>query len=56
MGRPLFQTEVQADGLGTALLLHHTLVTAGAAAYLHIALVGPPVTSTFTWVNILRAE
>jgi len=47
MGRPLFQTEVQADGLGTALLLHHTLVTEGAAAYLHIALVGPPITSTF---------
>jgi hypothetical protein len=45
-GRPLFQTEVQADGLGTALLLHHTLVTEGAAAYLHIALVGPPITST----------
>lgn len=46
-GRPLFQTEAQADGLGTALLLHHTLVTEGAAAYLHIALVGPPITSTF---------
>jgi O-glycosyl hydrolase len=47
MGRPLFQTEMQADGFGTALLLHHTLVTEGAAAYLHIALVGPPITSTF---------
>lgn len=47
VGRPLFQTETQADGLGTALLLHHTLVTEGAAAYLHIALVGPPITATF---------
>lgn len=41
IGRPVFQTEMRADGLGTAVLLHHTLVTEGAAAYLHDALVGP---------------
>jgi glucuronoarabinoxylan endo-1,4-beta-xylanase len=41
LNRPVFQTEMQADGLGTAVLLHHTLVTEGASAYLHNALVGP---------------
>jgi glucuronoarabinoxylan endo-1,4-beta-xylanase len=40
-GRPVFQTEMVADGLGTAVLLHHTLVTEGASAYLHNALVSP---------------
>ncbi len=46
IGRPVFQTEMRADGLGTAVLLHHTLVTEGASAYLHDALVGPPASST----------
>ncbi len=46
LARPVFQTEMQADGLGTAVLLHHTLVTVGAAAYLHSALIGPPATTT----------
>lgn len=32
--RPILQTEMEADGLGTAILLHHTLVTEGASAYL----------------------
>jgi hypothetical protein len=41
LGHPVFQTEMQADGLGTAVLLHHTLVTEGASAYLHNVLVGP---------------
>ncbi len=40
-GRPVFQTEMGADGLGTAVLLHHTLVTEGATVYLHNALVSP---------------
>lgn len=40
-GRALFQTEMQADGFDTAILLHHTFVTEGATAYLHNALVGP---------------
>ncbi len=40
-GRPIFQTEMAADGLGTAVVLHHTLVTEGATAYLQNALVGP---------------
>lgn len=32
--RPIFQTEAQADGLGTALLLHEALSTLGASMYL----------------------
>lgn len=45
-GRPVFQTEMAADGLGTAELLYHTLVTEGASAYLHFALVGLANTAT----------
>ena len=33
-GVPVFQTEMQADGLGTAMLIHDTTVVEGAAAYL----------------------
>ncbi len=35
---PLFQTEMQADGFGTAVLLHHTLAIEGAAVYVQTAL------------------
>lgn len=41
MARPLFQTEMQAGGFDTALLIHHTLVSEGASMYLQTALVGP---------------
>ena len=44
-GRPMFQTEMTADGLGTAELIHQTLVTEGASVYLHNALVAPTVDS-----------
>jgi O-glycosyl hydrolase len=40
-GVPLFQTEMQADGFGTALLIHHALTEEGASMYLQTALVGP---------------
>lgn len=33
-GTPHMQTEMGADGLGTAILTHHTFVTAGGAAYI----------------------
>lgn len=33
-GHPLLQTEMRADGMTTAILLHYTLAEAGAAAYL----------------------
>lgn len=40
MALPIFQTEMQADGFDTALLIHHALVSEGAAMYLQTALVG----------------
>jgi glucuronoarabinoxylan endo-1,4-beta-xylanase len=36
---PLFQTEMQAPGLETAILVHHTLISAGATVYLQNDLV-----------------
>jgi glucuronoarabinoxylan endo-1,4-beta-xylanase len=38
---PLLQTESQADGPGTAVLLHHSLVDEGVAGYLQGVLAGP---------------
>jgi glucuronoarabinoxylan endo-1,4-beta-xylanase len=40
MALPVFQTEMQAGGFDTALLMHHALVAAGASMYLQTALVG----------------
>ena len=48
-GRPVFVTEMQADGFGTAVLLHYATVVEGASAYLQAALIGPlsgPLTNT----------
>jgi O-glycosyl hydrolase len=48
MGVPLFQTEMQANGFDTAVLIHHALVDGGASMYLQTALIGPlsgPVTN-----------
>ncbi len=39
--RPLFQTEMDSDGLGTARLIHYALVIEQATAYLQNALVAP---------------
>jgi hypothetical protein len=36
--KPLFQSEMQADGLGTALLIHYTTTVENAAAYLQTTL------------------
>lgn len=36
--KPVFQTEMQADGLGTALLIHYTTTVEGASAYLQTTL------------------
>jgi O-glycosyl hydrolase len=41
MGVPLFQTEMQANGFDTAVLIHHALVDGGASMYLQTALLGP---------------
>ncbi len=40
-GRPVFVTEMQADGIGTAILIHYATVIEGASAYLQAALTGP---------------
>ena len=34
LARPVFQTEMQADGLDTAILIHYALTAGGASAYL----------------------
>jgi hypothetical protein len=41
MGMPVFQTEMQANGFDTAVLIHHALVDGGASMYLQTALIGP---------------
>ena len=38
---PVLQTAMRSDGLGTAVLAHHALVTEGVSAYLQQVLVGP---------------
>lgn len=40
-GKPLFQTEMKADGLGTAVLMHHALAIEGVSAYLQGVLATP---------------
>ncbi len=45
---PLLQTEMLADGFGTAVLMHHALVTEGAAAYLQGVLAAPGTSATVT--------
>jgi O-glycosyl hydrolase len=41
MGKPIIQTEMGADGFGTAVLVHHMLAVEGASAYVQAALTGP---------------
>jgi len=53
--RPLFVTEMQADGFGTAVLMHYATVVEGASAYLQAALTGPvsgPLTNTQALLGI----
>lgn len=38
---PVLQTEIQADGLGTAILIHYALAVEGASAYVQSVLAGP---------------
>jgi len=54
-GRPVFVTEMSADGFGTALLIHYATAVEGASAYLQSALTGPgsgPLTNTQALVGI----
>jgi O-glycosyl hydrolase len=39
--RPILQTEMQADGFDTSVLIHHTLEIEGGSAYLQSTLAGP---------------
>lgn len=58
-GRPVFVTEMQADGFGTALMIHYATVVEGASAYLQAALTGPvsgPLTNTQALVGIDSAD
>jgi O-glycosyl hydrolase len=55
MGVPVFQTEMQANGFDTAVLIHHALVDGGASMYLQTALVGPlsgPMTNPTALVGL----
>jgi len=57
--RPVFVTEMQADGFGTALLIHYATVVEGASAYLQAALAGPvsgPLTNTQALLGIDSAS
>ncbi len=59
MALPLFQTEMRADGFDTALLIHHALVSEGAAMYLQTALVGPrsgPATNPMALIGLEDGE
>ena len=52
---PLFQTEMQAGGFDTAVLIHQALVDEGAAMYLQTALVAPrtgPAANPFALVGL----
>jgi hypothetical protein len=40
-GRPIIQSEMQSDALGTAILTHYTLTVANGAAYLQQGFAGP---------------
>jgi O-glycosyl hydrolase len=54
-GRPAFVTEMQADGFGTALMIHYATVVEGASAYLQAALTGSgsgPLANTQALVGI----
>lgn len=57
--RPVFVTEMQADGFSTALLIHYATVVEGASAYLQAALTGPvagPLTNTQALIGIDTAS
>ena len=57
--RPVFVTEMQADGFSTAMLIHYATVVEGASAYLQAALTGPvsgPLTNTQALIGIDTAS
>jgi glucuronoarabinoxylan endo-1,4-beta-xylanase len=56
---PVFQTEMQADGFDTAVLIHHALVSEGASMYLQTALVASrsgPATNPMALIGLKDGE
>jgi O-glycosyl hydrolase len=59
VGKPVFQTEMQADGFGTALLIHYTTTVEGASAYLQTSLASSgtgPATNTQALVGLTTSD
>lgn len=55
-GRAALQSEAHADAPGTAVLIHHTLVSAGASAYLHSGLVTTTADDVATSLVLLTED
>jgi glucuronoarabinoxylan endo-1,4-beta-xylanase len=61
VARPVFQTEVQADGQESAILIHHALTAAGASAYMQQDLValspaGAPIAMALMTADGVEAQ
>jgi glucuronoarabinoxylan endo-1,4-beta-xylanase len=57
--KPVFQTEMQADGLGTAVLIHYTTTVEGASAYLQSSLASSatgPLTNPQALVRLTSSD
>jgi glucuronoarabinoxylan endo-1,4-beta-xylanase len=57
--KPVFQTEMQADGLGTAVLIHYTVAIEGASAYLQSSLASSatgPLTNPQALVRLTSSD
>jgi len=59
VGKPVFQTEMQADGFGTALLIHYTTTLEEASAYLQTSLTSSatgPATNPQALVGVTTSD
>jgi O-glycosyl hydrolase len=59
MGKPIIQTEMQADGFETAVLVHHVLAVEGGSAYVQAALNGVtsgPYTNPYALLGISSTD
>ena len=52
--KPILQSEMQADGLETAVLVHYALTAAGASMYLHQQFIAPP--DADPWLALVAAD
>jgi O-glycosyl hydrolase len=58
-GKPVFQTEMQTDGFGTAVLIHYTTTLEGASAYLQTTLTSSatgPATNVDALVGVTASD